>query len=1548
MQAGLPLTPTQQGMLFHQWQSGRHTGVDIEQIVVGFDDEPIDVAAMRAAWQAAVERHASLRTRFVGTGIDEPSQVVQARVELPFEVEDWRDSPAAAHDATFEARLAAWRREGFDLHAAPLMRVALLRTGETAWRMVWMVHHAVCDGRSFAIVLSQVLAHHDALRAGRAVEHVAATDVAEHVCKTVAIARDQTSAAEAFWRQRLNGLAAAPLPARSSAAGHTGDPASNAEPSRGHVEATVPDATLDALHTATERSGPGLAAIVQGAWAVVLARFTGEDDVVFGAVRSGRSNDAASRAMVGCLINTLPVRVVVDGAARADAWLAELRQREREVRAFETSALMDVQRWSGAMSQRAGQGLFDTVVIYDHLSLDAQMRRISGAVEPGARDPHQRRRFRLIEQTPYPVTLYAWGESPMLLRLAFDERLISAATARRLLGGFVRVLESIAADPLAALDSIDILTTEDTAALRAWNDTRMPLPSSHGIAAEFEAQVRRTPHAIAVASGDATLTYDALNRRANRLAFHLMGLGVGPDVPVAVLLSRSTDLMVAILAVLKAGGGWLPLDPGYPRERLAYKLADAGARVLITQQAHAALLDTRDVAIVRIDDEAAFEGRPDHDPATAGDASRLAYLIYTSGSTGKPKGVMVEQRQVSAFFAAMDACIPRSTQDTEGAQDTWLAVTSLAFDISVLELLWTLTRGFRVVIHEEHFGAAPGTRARPHDDRGIAFSLMYFASAASAGADPYKLLLEGAKFADAHGFEAVWTPERHFHDFGGLYPNPAVTSAVIAAVTKRVHIRAGSVVAALHHPARIAEEWAMADNLSGGRVGISFASGWQPRDFVLAPHAFETARETMLATIDQVRRLWRGEALSLPGPKGPPAAGPSQGGRAPSGGSDQRERGGLQMHDVRTLPRPIQPELPIWLTAAGAPQTFRDAGTMGAGVLTHLLGQTLDEVAQKIAVYRDAWRTAGHAGNGHVTMMLHSFVGDSTDAVRETVRQPMVDYLASSLGLVKGFAAQWSAFKKGAGSAADNVDIETLSADERHGLLNYAFERYFETSGLFGDEERALDMADRLKGIGVDEIACLIDFGVDEDTTLAHLRNLARVRERAQPMPVGETGLAGPSVAPGRPKPLTAPSGGSERSERGGLLSRHGVTHLQCTPSLASALLLDDAFVERLPQLRAMLLGGEALPPSLAAALLDAGLPTLINMYGPTETTIWSATHDVTRDDAQADTIPIGRPIANTVLHVVDRRGRLVPPGVAGELCIGGAGVVRGYHARPELTAERFVPDPFTAGAAIDDATPRMYRTGDLARRRDDGALEFLGRLDHQVKIRGYRIELGEIEATLAAQPGVRECVVVAREDTPGVVRLVAYVVPTDAAVVFDAHALRDALRASLPEAMVPSHVVALPALPQTPNRKIDRKALPSPEAIAAAAPPSAGNGTTRPGHGSEPAPRDAAASPLERQIAAVWQQVLGAAKVGLDDNFFDLGGHSLLAVKAHRVLLAEVPQAASGALVITDLFRYPSVRALARRLEGQGPAGASAAVQASSDRAAQRRQALAARRGQR
>ncbi len=344
------------------------------------------------------------------------------------------------------------------------------------------------------------------------------------------------------------------------------------------------------------------------------------------------------------------------------------------------------------------------------------------------------------------------------------------------------------------------------------------------------------------------------------------------------------------------------------------------------------------------------------------------------------------------------------------------------------------------------------------------FSFFFFADNA-ARSDCYDLLLAAARFADANGFAAVWTPERHFHSFGGQYPNPAVTGAALAAVTERVGIRAGSVVAPLHHPVRIAEEWSVVDNLSGGRAGVSFASGWHKVDFAIRPEHYADRKKVMTDTIETVRRLWRGDEVKLPD---------SDGGHS----------------SVRLYPRPVQAELPIWITAAGSPETFRVAGRLGAGVLTHQLGQTREVLAGNIALYRSTLAQAhGAAARGHVALMLHTMIGQDREQIRATVRAPFSAYLASSIDLI--------ARDTRASAMPGDFDLSALPSRDRQFMVDLAFDRYFTAAGLFGTVADGLEVVRGLTAIGVDEIACLIDFGVAADEVLESLRHLGELRLRA-------------------------------------------------------------------------------------------------------------------------------------------------------------------------------------------------------------------------------------------------------------------------------------------------------------------------------------------------------------------------------------------------------------------------------------------------------------------
>ncbi len=882
---------------------------------------------------------------------------------------------------------------------------------------------------------------------------------------------------------------------------------------------------------------------------------------------------------------------------------------------------------------------------------------------------------------------------------AYDRRAISDAAIRRLADRVEVLLASGLGDGQTPVGKLDILPSAERRLLLAdWQDTATPFAANRCIHELFEEQAAKSPDATAIVFRDASLTYRQLDERANAVAEELRSGGVGPDKLVAVCVERSLDLVVSLLGVLKAGGAYVPLDPAYPRERLAMMLEDSQPKILLTQRRLSEELFAGQSHVVCVED---LSGRSTQRRTPSGVTSDdLAYVIFTSGSTGRPKGVMVRHRNVSNFFSGMD--------DRIGAEaGVWLAVTSVSFDISVLELFWTLSRGFEVVIQGESDCASLARQSVHASSVPMEFSLFYFAAgqddAAPGGA--YRLLLEGAKFADTHDFSAVWTPERHFHAFGGLYPNPAVTTAALATITSRISLRAGSVVLPLHNPLRVAEDWAVIDQLSGGRVGLSFASGWHADDFAIMPQNYERRREVMLESIETVTRLWRGEKVDVVNGQG-------------------------ETISVGVMPRPVQAKPPMWIASAGSVDTFRTAGRIGANVLTNMLGQDVEDLRNKFAAYRQARREAGHEGEGVISVMLHTFVCESTQEAREIVREPFCNYLKSSFDLIKVAPSMFPAFRQPSLEAgeATNFDATRFTADDMEALMEHAFDRYFETAGLFGSPEKALIMVDRLKSIGANEVACLVDFGVDADLVLESLPHLDRLRRMSNPGSTGVDGEVDHAIA------------AQIRDRR--------VTHLQCTPSMARLVAGETGGLDALGGLKRLLLGGEALPTDLADTLTAVVSGEIHNMYGPTETTIWSTTAPV----RAGDPITIGRPIANTTIRILDARGEATPIGVAGELCIGGAGVARGYLSEPELTAKRFVADP------CDDAQI-LYRTGDLARFTTAGDIQFLGRLDDQVKVNGYRIELGEIESVLGRHPLVKQAVVSARTDE-GVASLVAYVVP--------------------------------------------------------------------------------------------------------------------------------------------------------------------------------------------
>jgi amino acid adenylation domain-containing protein/non-ribosomal peptide synthase protein (TIGR01720 family) len=1064
-----PLSPMQQGMLFHTLYTADH-GVYVAQLTCTIQGK-LNVAAFQSAWRHVAERHPVFRTAFAWEGLDEPLQIVHSSASLPWTVEDWRERSLPEQEAGLAAFLKADRAQGFELTRAPLMRWALFAKGADSYQFVWSQHHMLLDGWSVPLVFKEVLISYAACTQGQEIPLARSRPYRAYIAW---LQQQDLAQAEVFWRQTLNGFRApTPLGVDRPAASVT-HKATYAE-----QQIELGASAIAALQAFARSQSLTLNTLLQGAWALLLSRYSGERDVVFGAVVAGRPADLPGvETMVGLFINTVPIRVRTAPHAPLLAWLAEIQARQLDARQYEYSPLVQVQGWGDVPR---GLPLFESLLVFENYPMEQATVTRESQPQLAIGD------IQSLEQSNYPLAVIAVPGAELTLKIIFDEQRFDAAAIGRMLGHLRTLLAGMAAQPAPRLIDLPFLApAEQQQLLVDWNTTATDYPYDQCIHHLFAAQVERAPDATAVVLETTHVTYQALNRRANQLAHQLRAIGVGPEVPVGVCLERSPELIEGVLGILKAGGIYLPLDPTYPAERLAFMIQDAQVSIVLTQKdirdtlpiqpTHSICLDTQREALAHSCTAS---------PASGVTPANLAYIIYTSGSTGVPKGVAVAHQGISNLAQAQQRAF--AVQPASRV----LQFAPLSFDASIWEIVMAL--------------------------------------------------------------------------------------------------------------------------LSGATLCLS------------------------------------ARAARLPG-----------------------------------------------------------------------------------------------------------------------------------------------------------VD-----------LLQF--------------------------------------------------------------------------------------------------LQAQAITHMTLPPSALAALP-----TEALPSVRTLVVAGEVCPADLVTRW--APQRRLWNAYGPSEVSV-CATMAACADDGRPP--PIGRPLDNTQVYVLDASLRPLPIGVMGELCIGGAGLARGYLGRPDLTAERFVPNPFSdcrlqiADCRLADPTIsyrlsaigyRLYRTGDLARYRPDGTLEFLGRRDDQVKLRGFRIELGEIAAALRQHPAIREVAVLAREDTPGAPRLVAYIVPTnderraandaegDSSLVVRpspfVSELRAFLRSRLPDYMLPAAVVVLPQLPLTPSGKVDRRALPEPETVR----PELDNAFA--------APRD----PVEAVLAMIWADILELDRVGIHDNFFELGGHSLLATR----VISRVRETFQVALPLHRLFEAASVAALA------------------------------------
>jgi amino acid adenylation domain-containing protein len=668
-----PLSPMQQGMLFHTLYTPGST-VYFQQFHWSLRGN-LQVAALEKSWQGVLERHPALRTVFVWEGLEQPVQVVRTHVTLPWHFHDWRQLKATDQSNRLATFLEADREQGFDLTKSPLMRLHLIQLDNDRYHFVWSHHHLLLDGWSLPLILQEVFTLYEAYSHGQEIHLPLVPPYREYIAWLEQRDKDET---ERFWRSKLQGFESTTSFAGRNESQKPLDWTGNYKE---QVIRLSSNATY-ALRSFAQQHRITVSTLVQGAWALLLSCYSEREDVLFGATVSGRPPDLAGiESMVGMFINTLPVRVQIQTDKNLITWLQDLQQQLMAQEQYAYTPLTDIQGWSDIPR---GKSLFESIIVFENYPMNSPEELTQLEVGP----------IEGFEKTNYPLTLTVEPGSRLLLHMDYDGDRFDADRINRMLAHLQTLIEAIVTEPDQLIGDLVFLTGEERQQLVEWNNTVTEFSLNKCVHQLFEAQVERTPAATAVTWDKDTLTYDQLNRKANQLAHFLRRQGIEPEVPVVIYLDRSLEQIVSILAVLKAGGVYIPIDTLYPADRIGFMLEDVQPRLILTQDA---LLQGQSPVVnyptLCLDsDWATIAKESEQTPENKTLPHHLAYIIYTSGSTGQPKGVMVEhQNLVNAYFAWEKAYELHAVK-------AHLQMANFTFDVFVGDLVRSLLSGGKLVL----------------------------------------------------------------------------------------------------------------------------------------------------------------------------------------------------------------------------------------------------------------------------------------------------------------------------------------------------------------------------------------------------------------------------------------------------------------------------------------------------------------------------------------------------------------------------------------------------------------------------------------------------------------------------------------------------------------------------------------------------------------------------------------------------------------------------------------------------------------------------------
>jgi amino acid adenylation domain-containing protein/non-ribosomal peptide synthase protein (TIGR01720 family) len=669
-----PVSPLQQGVLFQALYAADSS---VHMSTFGWRIKgPLDVDAFERAWNYAAERHDILRTAFTGLELTTPLQVVLHRAKVPFKRLDWRELSVAEQDLRYNEAFDADRVQPFDFTRPPLMRITLVRVGKEDFRLLWTFHLLVFDGWSMSTLSREVMATYEVMRIGGMPTFKPAAQYRDFVSW---LRKQDSAATEEYWRQTLVGFNAPTAMGidERSALFHNNI-------ARDHWHNL--DVDLESIKSFARLHKITISTLAQGLWALLLSRYSGANDVVFGVTLSGRPADLPGiEAAVGPYISSLPMRLQVYDEMPVVEWLQSVHKRQLELLKVQHSSLARVQKYSDVP---AGTPLFESNFIFENYPTEADSSQ--------DQKPHLTVYTEsLIEHSGIPLSLTFIVDLVLKLRLTFDTSRFRLEAIERLTGHLQTLLKAVLAEPRTRISRLSALSSaERNKLLIEWNDTAAEYPKADRIFSAFVRQAKLRSFAVALEHEDVKLTYGELNVRANRLAHALIDVGVGRGTIVGLSIERSPQMVVGLLAILKAGAAYVPIDPAYPHDRIRYMLEECKPHIVLTQIKLKPLFQEMEIRLLCLDQQwSNIEQYSDDDPVLdAPDNTELAYIVFTSGSSGRPKGVMGGHRGVVNYLGF----IARRCDLT--ADDVVLNISSISFDASIRDIFGTLSVGAKLVI----------------------------------------------------------------------------------------------------------------------------------------------------------------------------------------------------------------------------------------------------------------------------------------------------------------------------------------------------------------------------------------------------------------------------------------------------------------------------------------------------------------------------------------------------------------------------------------------------------------------------------------------------------------------------------------------------------------------------------------------------------------------------------------------------------------------------------------------------------------------------------